>query len=104
MDIGESGDQRARSGSARRQQAAAAVAAGGQPHHAVCCGIMADAACPDEDPASAPGQLRVLMVSDFFYPNTGGVESHIYQLSQCLLAAGHKARSAEWHARPLARL
>lgn len=30
------------------------------------------------------------MVSDFFYPNTGGVESHIYQLSQCLLALGHK--------------
>eukprot|EP00887_Chlorella_sp_A99_P005311 scaffold1.g5311.t1 len=30
------------------------------------------------------------MVSDFFYPNTGGVESHIYQLSQCLLARGHK--------------
>lgn len=35
-------------------------------------------------------RLRVLMVSDFFYPNTGGVESHIYQLSQCLLARGHK--------------
>ncbi|EFN58809.1 hypothetical protein CHLNCDRAFT_20112 [Chlorella variabilis] len=30
------------------------------------------------------------MVSDFFYPNTGGVESHIYQLSQCLMALGHK--------------
>lgn len=30
------------------------------------------------------------MVSDFFYPNMGGVESHIYQLSQCLLARGHK--------------
>lgn len=30
------------------------------------------------------------MVSDFFYPNTGGVESHIYQLSQCLLRKGHK--------------
>ncbi|KAL4457771.1 hypothetical protein ABPG75_012636 [Micractinium tetrahymenae] len=39
---------------------------------------------------SPPGQLRLLMVSDFFYPNTGGVESHIYQLSQCLLARGHK--------------
>lgn len=34
--------------------------------------------------------LRVLMVSDFFFPNCGGVESHIYQLSQCLLARGHK--------------
>lgn len=36
------------------------------------------------------GRLSILMVSDFFYPNTGGVESHIYQLSQCLLARGHK--------------
>lgn len=34
--------------------------------------------------------MRILMVSDFFYPNTGGVESHIYQLSQCLIQAGHK--------------
>ncbi|CAN7988359.1 unnamed protein product [Ixodes pacificus] len=33
---------------------------------------------------------RICMVSDFFYPNTGGVESHIYQLAQCLLARGHK--------------
>lgn len=30
------------------------------------------------------------MVSDFFYPNMGGVESHIYLLSQCLMALGHK--------------
>lgn len=30
------------------------------------------------------------MVSDFFFPNMGGVESHIFQLSQCLLARGHK--------------
>lgn len=44
---------------------------------------------PDDAP---PQQLRLLMVSDFFYPNTGGVESHIYQLSQCLLARGHKVR------------
>ncbi|XP_035663691.1 N-acetylglucosaminyl-phosphatidylinositol biosynthetic protein-like [Branchiostoma floridae] len=33
---------------------------------------------------------HVCMVSDFFFPNTGGVESHIYQLSQCLLQRGHK--------------
>ncbi|KAL4443031.1 hypothetical protein ABPG77_008522 [Micractinium sp. CCAP 211/92] len=43
-----------------------------------------------EGGSAPPGQLRLLMVSDFFYPNTGGVESHIYQLSQCLLARGHK--------------
>lgn len=30
------------------------------------------------------------MVSDFFYPNTGGVEEHIFNLSQCLISAGHK--------------
>ena len=30
------------------------------------------------------------MVSDFFYPNSGGVEAHVFQLSQCLLALGHK--------------
>lgn len=33
---------------------------------------------------------RILMVTDFFFPNTGGVESHVYQLSQCLLTRGHK--------------
>ncbi|XP_050893522.1 phosphatidylinositol N-acetylglucosaminyltransferase subunit A isoform X1 [Lathyrus oleraceus] len=32
----------------------------------------------------------ILMVSDFFYPNFGGVENHIYYLSQCLLNLGHK--------------
>ncbi|KAK8405849.1 hypothetical protein O3P69_001968 [Scylla paramamosain] len=32
----------------------------------------------------------ICMVSDFFYPNVGGVEEHIFQLSQCLLARGHK--------------
>ncbi|KAL7616801.1 phosphatidylinositol N-acetylglucosaminyltransferase subunit A isoform X1 [Lactuca sativa] len=32
----------------------------------------------------------ILMVSDFFYPNFGGVENHIYLLSQCLLKLGHK--------------
>ena len=30
------------------------------------------------------------MASDFFYPNIGGVEGHIYNLSQCLLLKGHK--------------
>ena len=29
------------------------------------------------------------MVSDFFFPNFGGVENHIYELSQCLLHRGH---------------
>jgi len=30
------------------------------------------------------------MVSDFFYPNMGGVELHLYQLSSCLIARGNK--------------
>ena len=29
------------------------------------------------------------MVCDFFYPNMGGVENHIYYLSQCLIKLGH---------------
>uniref|UniRef100_M4CZE2 phosphatidylinositol N-acetylglucosaminyltransferase n=1 Tax=Brassica campestris TaxID=3711 RepID=M4CZE2_BRACM len=38
----------------------------------------------------AEPKLRILMVSDFFFPNFGGVENHIYYLSQCLLNLGHK--------------
>lgn len=30
------------------------------------------------------------MASDFFYPNMGGVEEHIFNLSQCLIERGHK--------------
>lgn len=30
------------------------------------------------------------MASDFFYPNMGGVEEHIFNLSQCLRKNGHK--------------
>jgi len=33
---------------------------------------------------------NVAMVSDFFFPNVGGVENHMYQLSQCLIRKGHK--------------
>ena len=29
------------------------------------------------------------MVSDFFYPLIGGVENHIYQLSQCFIDRNH---------------
>ncbi|XP_055715713.1 phosphatidylinositol N-acetylglucosaminyltransferase subunit A [Phlebotomus papatasi] len=34
--------------------------------------------------------MRICMSSDFFYPNCGGVEEHIFNLSQCLLEKGHK--------------
>ncbi|PJF19686.1 hypothetical protein PSACC_00540 [Paramicrosporidium saccamoebae] len=30
------------------------------------------------------------MACDFFYPNMGGVENHLYNLSQCMLKRGHK--------------
>lgn len=30
------------------------------------------------------------MVCDFFYPRLGGVETHIWSLSQCLLRRGHR--------------
>ncbi|KAK4667525.1 Phosphatidylinositol N-acetylglucosaminyltransferase GPI3 subunit [Podospora pseudopauciseta] len=33
---------------------------------------------------------NIAMVSDFFYPQPGGVESHIYQLSTKLMDRGHK--------------
>merc|ERR1711928_217471 len=35
-------------------------------------------------------QHVICMISDFFYPNMGGVESHIFTLSQCLIKMGHK--------------
>ncbi|KAE8217298.1 hypothetical protein CF319_g8585 [Tilletia indica] len=35
-------------------------------------------------------RLRIAMISDFFFPNVGGVEGHIYMVSQQLLKRGHK--------------
>ncbi|KAI9092853.1 hypothetical protein DFS34DRAFT_652814 [Phlyctochytrium arcticum] len=34
--------------------------------------------------------VNICMVSDFFYPNMGGVEAHIYHLSQRLILRGHR--------------
>ena len=36
------------------------------------------------------GCFSIAIVSDFFYPNMGGVETHIYHLAQCLVCRGHK--------------
>ncbi|EFC49860.1 N-acetylglucosaminyl-phosphatidylinositol biosynthetic protein [Naegleria gruberi] len=35
-------------------------------------------------------KLRICMISDFFYPGFGGVESHIYCISTGLIKRGHK--------------
>ncbi|OQR73974.1 translation initiation factor IF-2 [Tropilaelaps mercedesae] len=40
-------------------------------------------------PLTLDAVYRICLVSDFFHPNTGGVETHIYQLAQCLLQRGH---------------
>ncbi|XP_055845565.1 phosphatidylinositol N-acetylglucosaminyltransferase subunit A [Episyrphus balteatus] len=34
--------------------------------------------------------MRICMASDFFFPSIGGVEEHIFNLSQILLSHGHK--------------
>jgi phosphatidylinositol glycan class A protein len=36
------------------------------------------------------GKYRIAMCTDFCYPNMGGVEMHLYQLSQTLIQLGHK--------------
>lgn len=42
------------------------------------------------------------MISDFFYPNMGGVENHLFNLSQCLILRGHKVPADRRY--PLAEL
>lgn len=37
-----------------------------------------------------PRTYNIAMVCDFFFPQPGGVESHIYQLSSKLIDRGHK--------------
>ncbi|KAK9472799.1 uncharacterized protein V1510DRAFT_393698 [Dipodascopsis tothii] len=41
------------------------------------------------DKYKAGTAYNIAMVSDFFYPSPGGVESHIYQLSAKLISLGH---------------
>ncbi|WFD18524.1 phosphatidylinositol N-acetylglucosaminyltransferase [Malassezia caprae] len=47
--------------------------------------LVADGAAP---PPLRP--LRVALISDFFFPNVGGVEGHMYMVGQELLRRGHK--------------
>jgi len=41
-------------------------------------------------PQKTRREMRVLLVSDFFHPSVGGVETHMYNLAQNLMASGHK--------------
>ena len=54
----------------------------------------ADAAPPERQgnvhPVTGRPKHNILMVSDFFYPNVGGVEQHMFQLAQFLIRRGHK--------------
>lgn len=44
----------------------------------------------DVAPSGACPRLNICMISDFFWPAVGGVETHIYQLSHELVRRGHK--------------
>jgi len=35
-------------------------------------------------------KYSIALVSDFFVPNLGGVEMHMYNVAQCLMELGHK--------------
>lgn len=41
-------------------------------------------------PAKMSRTYNIAMVCDFFFPQPGGIESHIYQLSSKLIDRGHK--------------
>lgn len=41
-------------------------------------------------PEKRPSRFALCMICDFFYPKLGGVEMHIWSLSQSLLQLGHK--------------
>jgi len=41
-------------------------------------------------PKAPRRRLNIALVSDFFVPNLGGVEMHMYNVAQCLIEMGHK--------------
>ncbi|WFD44786.1 phosphatidylinositol N-acetylglucosaminyltransferase [Malassezia psittaci] len=43
---------------------------------------------PKQDESHA--RYRIALISDFFFPNVGGVEGHMYMIGQHLLQRGHK--------------
>ena len=57
---------------------------------ALCAPLAAMAADVRQHGGPVPTRHCIAMASDFFFPRLGGVEGHIWALSQCLLAMGHK--------------
>jgi phosphatidylinositol N-acetylglucosaminyltransferase subunit A len=51
---------------------------------------MEDTGNPCKNDKKDPCYHRIAMVCDFFFPSLGGVENHIYSLSQKLIQRGHK--------------
>ncbi|BGP24600.1 Phosphatidylinositol N-acetylglucosaminyltransferase GPI3 subunit [Rhodotorula toruloides] len=47
-----------------------------------------------EDFSSSRRSLNIALVSDYFFPKVGGVESSIYNLAQSLVKRGHRVRGA----------
>jgi hypothetical protein len=44
----------------------------------------------DSSSSLGPKQYSILICTDFAFPKFGGVETHGYQLAQCLIERGHK--------------
>ena len=45
---------------------------------------------PPHSGAQCARPFRIMFVSDFSYPQNGGVEQHQYQLAQSLIRRGHR--------------
>lgn len=39
---------------------------------------------------TSPKKLKIAMINDFVFPKTGGIETHLYSISYCLIELGHK--------------
>ena len=47
-------------------------------------------ASPESPPMIRRESFRICFCSDFFHPNVGGVESHMWNIAQTLIDRGHK--------------
>lgn len=53
------------------------------------CPLLGRLPAHSEKSRGTMAKYNIAMVTDFFYPQTGGVELHVYQLSQKLIDRGH---------------